>query len=138
MSGDGVVIDITSTPDSAWCDGFAEVSCVPTALRTAQDRMLAALRLPAAFAVLRTGATPISYGFAVMERGMVGLFDIVTVPDMRRRGHGRHLVEALFSWGRSQGASCAYLQVVATNAPALALYHQLGFCETYRYHYRMR
>jgi ribosomal protein S18 acetylase RimI-like enzyme len=137
-SDGGVIIDITSAPDLAWCDGIAEANGVPTALRSAHDRMLAALRLPAAFAVLRTGITPISYGLAVVERGMVGLFDIVTVPDARRRGYGRCLVEALLAWGMVQGASGAYLQVVATNMPALTLYDQLGFCETYRYHYRMR
>jgi ribosomal protein S18 acetylase RimI-like enzyme len=67
---------------------------------------------------------------------MVGLFDIVTLPSARRRGVGRRLVTSMLAWARDEGATDGYLQVVATNAPAIALYRQLGFDEAYRYHYR--
>ena len=131
------MVDIAPVPDSIWCNGFAEANNIPATRRVIHDRMLAALRFPAAFAVLRIGTTPVAYGRAVIERGMVGLFDIVTAPAMRRRGYGRQLVSALLAWGLVQGAYGAYLQVVATNIQALALYEQLGFREEYRYHYRI-
>ena len=79
----------------------------------------------------------VAWGLAVAERGKVGLFDIVTAPEARRQGAARRLVMALLAWGQGQGARDAYLQVVTTNAPAIALYRSLGFVAAYRYHYRV-
>ncbi len=47
------------------------------------------------------------------------------------------LVDSLLAWGAKAGCTEAYLQVVATNAPAIALYRALGFTEVYRYHYQV-
>jgi GNAT superfamily N-acetyltransferase len=131
-------VAIASIPDEAWRRGFADANAVAPAKRGIHDQMLAAIRLPAAFATLSEDGQPLAYGLAVAERGMVGLFDIVTVQSVRRRGAGRRLVASLLAWGWSKGAAAAYLQVVATNAPAVALYQEFGFREAYRYHYRVR
>lgn len=127
-----------SAPDATWSEGFAAANAVPPAHRHTHDRMLAAIRMPAAFASLDgEGGRPIAWGLGVAERGRIGLFDIVTDPAARRQGAGRRLVTSLLAWGQAQGATGAYLQVVATNAPAIALYEWLGFRECYRYHYRI-
>ena len=65
----------------------------------------------------------------------LGLAGLEVDPSHRRRGLGLALVAALVAWGAEQGASTAYLQVHADNAPALALYDRLGFehHHTYRY-----
>lgn len=128
---------IARKPDAAWAHGFAEANRVPERHRPTHDAMLAAIRWPAAFASLVDGERKLAYGLAVAERGKVGLFDIVTVPAARRTGAGRRLVESLLAWGAKAGCTEAYLQVVATNAPAIALYRALGFAEVYRYHYRV-
>jgi N-acetylglutamate synthase len=133
---DGDVI-ITSCPTSAWLAGFAEANRVPEEHRATLAAMFASLRFPAAFATLHRNGAPVGYGMAVAERGMVGLFDIVTVDGARRQGVGRRVVDALMGWGRTHGATQAYLQVVAANAPALNLYRAMGFAEAYRYHYRI-
>jgi ribosomal protein S18 acetylase RimI-like enzyme len=101
------------------------------------DRMLANIVPETGFgAALDAGGQPVAFGLGVVERGHVGLFDIVSDPQRRRAGHGRRLVEGLMAWGRARGASRAYLQVVAGNARAIALYDSLGFREVYRHCYR--
>jgi ribosomal protein S18 acetylase RimI-like enzyme len=75
---------------------------------------------------------------AVAERGYVGLFDINTAPQWRRKGIGTQLVRTLLSWGKDHGASRAYLQVMKDNEAALALYASLGFTEAYAYWYRVK
>jgi GNAT superfamily N-acetyltransferase len=77
-------------------------------------------------------------GLAVREGTWVGLFDIVTSPQHRRRGHARRLVGGLLGWAQSRGATRAYLQVTLDNNPALRLYEAFGFREAYQYWYRRR
>jgi GNAT superfamily N-acetyltransferase len=80
----------------------------------------------------------IACGLAVLETDVLGIFDVVTALPHRRRGYGAGLVGGLVGWGLARGADYAYLQVVKTNAPALALYRKLGFAQAYEYWYRIR
>ena len=130
-------VRIDSVPSPHWSAGFAAANRVPENRRALHDRVLAAICWPTAFAALERDGTAIAWGLAVAERGMVGLFDIVTAPEARRQGAARRLVTALMAWGSEAGAVDAYLQVVATNTPAIRLYESLGFQEAYRYHYRV-
>ncbi|MDQ7024904.1 MAG: GNAT family N-acetyltransferase [Anaerolineae bacterium] len=77
-------------------------------------------------------------GLAVRKDNFVGLFDIVVDASQRRQGLGKGLVSSLMAWGLSQGASSAYLQVVAENAPAQTLYAHLGFALHHKYWYRIK
>jgi GNAT superfamily N-acetyltransferase len=62
----------------------------------------------------------------------------VTVDERyRRRGLATAVMAALGEWARDRGAHSCLLQVVESNAPALALYARLGFTEHHRYHYRL-
>ena len=88
------------------------------------------------FGVLADAGKPVACGMAVVEGELAGLFDIVTHPDSRRRGYGRLLVQSLLAHAATMGARRVYLQVLADNAPALALYEQLGFQTLYAYWYR--
>jgi len=72
---------------------------------------------------------------AVVDRGLVGLFDVGTVRALRRRGFARSAVAGALAWGRARGARLGYLQVMAGN-PAIALYERLGFRALYRGDYR--
>jgi N-acetylglutamate synthase len=73
-------------------------------------------------------------GIAVDHDGLVGLFCLAVDPARRRSGLGTAIVRALLAGAR---ARTAYLQVEEANAPAVALYEQLGFSEAYRYCHRL-
>ena len=131
-------VQIDATPSATWLDGFAAANGVRVPYHAIHHGMVHAIALPCAFASLRDGAgQTIGFGLAVLERGAIGLYDIVVDPAFRGQGHGRALVCALLQWGRDAGAVSAYLQVRAVNEAARRLYSWLGFAEVYQYHYRI-
>lgn len=131
-------VQIETTPTAAWLDGFAAANGVAAQNHAVHHSMVHAIALPCAFASLHDGAgRTIGFGLAVLERGAIGLFDIVVDPALRGQGHGRGLVCALLQWGRDVGAGSAYLQVRAVNGVARSLYAGLGFVEVYGYHYQI-
>ena len=79
----------------------------------------------------------VSCGLAVADGDYLGLFDIVTIVEQRRRGYGLELTSSLLAWGQAVNTRYAYLQVMAKNDPALSLYGKLGFQEIYDYWYRI-
>jgi acetyltransferase len=54
-------------------------------------------------------------------------FAVVVQGDMRGHGLARHLMERLMAWGRAQGLTAIFGQVLADNAPMLAFVRRLGF-----------
>jgi len=72
----------------------------------------------------------------ILERGWLGIFGMLTHPDMRRRGIATAVLRALAGWGQVQGAERAYLQVMENNKTALTLYTRAGFTSQYQYYYR--
>lgn len=57
----------------------------------------------------------------------LGISAVAVAADRRRRGHGRAVCSALLDWGARRGAHRAYVQVLAENDAAVALYTSLGF-----------
>lgn len=78
---------------------------------------------------------PASAVRCVLDRDIAGIFDLVSSPDFRRCGNARLIVASALAWAKRNGASQAWLQVVAANQPAIALYESFGFSEMYRYRY---
>ena len=74
-------------------------------------------------------------GYAGSDGEWVGLGGLWVDPAARRSGLGLAVVGALLDWGAAQGATTAYLQVLADNAAAIGLYDRLGFREHHRYRY---
>ena len=54
---------------------------------------------------------------------------IATHPDHRREGLARRLLERFHATARARGATTAFLEVAADNAPALALYLSAGYVQ---------
>jgi ribosomal protein S18 acetylase RimI-like enzyme len=108
---------------------------------TERDRAIAAVMLSSIpgltlTASLKENSETVAIGRAVLERGYVGLYDIMTAPAHRGRGLGGQICTALLEAARQRGAANAYLQVVEDNVPARALYKGLGYKARYRYWYR--
>ena len=97
---------------------------------------LARIGPAAGYALVRDGGDPVAAGLAVRDGVWVGLFSMFTLPEHRRRGFGRALVQATGRWAQARGAEHLYLQVERDNPAALALYAGAGFEEVYGYHYR--
>jgi GNAT superfamily N-acetyltransferase len=89
------------------------------------------------YASLTVSEEAVSCALGVLEDAFFGLFDVVTAPEHRKKGHGTALLSAMLGWAREKGARYAYLGVVERNSPARRLYDKLGFQEVYRYWYRV-
>jgi GNAT superfamily N-acetyltransferase len=88
---------------------------------------------PRRFALARVDGVPAATGYARVEDEWLYVACVGTAPGYRRRGLARAVSERLFAWGGTVGARRAILQVETKNAPAQALYAQLGFRPRYVY-----
>lgn len=77
-------------------------------------------------------------GYGVIERGFIGLYDIIVKDEFRSRGYGKEIIETILSKAKEKGINKAYLAVVDNNTVAKNLYNKLGFKEIYKYWYRMK
>lgn len=91
----------------------------------------------ARFALARVDGQPAAVGLGVIDRGMMGVFSMLTLPPVRRRGAGRAVLAALAAAAQEEGVGALYLQVERDNPPAIALYAAASFRELYGYHYRL-
>ena len=130
-------VEIQRDVSAAWIAEYVACSGLRASDAPTLERMLRSIPAPVAFAALHIDGTAVAFGYAALERGHVGLFDIVSQRQARRRGFGLRVVRALMDWARQAGAYHAYLQVVAANGPARSLYAGLGFRTVYGYHYRV-
>jgi ribosomal protein S18 acetylase RimI-like enzyme len=81
------------------------------------------------------GGTFAGCGYGVVEKGFVGLFDIVVKEEFRGKGYGKEIVETILASAEETGVKKAYLAVVNNNVIAKNLYGKLGFREIYKYWY---
>lgn len=130
------VIDGAVTEE--WLDSYCRLARASGEQRAIMRRMLANIRTKAAFVRLMHEGRAVACGIGVVERGYLGLWDVITDSEARNRGFGRQLLLHLLAWGKQNGAGQAFLAVVADNEPALSLYAKLGFKEMYRHWYRVQ
>src|SRR5205085_636201 len=99
-------------PADEWLDAFASFNAVGPRHRETLRPIIAAI-VPARrlIAVVEDDAI-VACGLGVAQPPFVGLFDIVTRPDRRKRGIGARVVSSLLHWGRQQGATAGCLQVM--------------------------
>lgn len=132
------VVELSQELNHKWLQNFCRMNQVHPDNQAVLERMLKNIKTLTGFALLVVSDTVVACGLGVIEGNHIGLFDIVTHPAYRGRGFGTELVLGLLKWGKDAGADTAYLQVVATNTPALRLYAKSGFKESYQYWYRIK
>lgn len=103
----------------------------------AAERMGAFHRIarPRVFASIEVEGAPVAIGGSAIEGDWAGVFGMRTLAGYRRQGLARDIVAALMVGARQAGATKAYLQVEAPNAPAIALYERFGFEAVFAYSY---
>jgi GNAT superfamily N-acetyltransferase len=133
----GSEVTIHPQPTAAWIEAFCTHSPVRPEHRDTMRRMLSAIAAPAGFAFVEEAGQPMAMAIGAVQGDHMGLFDVLVMPQARRRGLARKVTESLYAWAWRHGARFAYLQVVATNAAAMPLYAAQGFRTVYAYEYRV-
>jgi len=133
---DGIETVVAPIPTCEWLDAVSAFSEFSEAKRSGMKQKLARLAIPAAFIVLRIDGLAVATVMATVHGGRLGVLDLAVSPDKRRRGLARAAIGEAIRWGGTHGAGEIWLQVVAGNAPAEALYRTLEFEEIYPYGYR--
>lgn len=123
-------IAISDAPSDAFWSPMRAAAPSPEDFAERQDIVLRTQE-GSAFAVANNAAI----GLGRLTGDLIGLYLMRTAPSVRRQGYARDIVRALCAWGKTNGAASAYLQVEASNAPAVALYANEGFKRAYAYHY---
>jgi ribosomal protein S18 acetylase RimI-like enzyme len=131
-------VNLTETYDDAWFAAYCRAEAVNPQAAEGRRNILARIGPRAGYALLQVEGYPAGMGLAVMERGWVGIFSMATEAEFRRRGLATVVMRSLAEWGKANGATQLYLQVMENNGPAQALYRKLGFETLYHYHYRQR
>jgi GNAT superfamily N-acetyltransferase len=130
-------VAIQPAPSPAWIEAFSTYSPVAPEHRDTMRRMLTSIAAPVGFAFVEEAGQPMAMAISAVNGDHMGLFDVLVMPQARRRGLARKVTETLYAWAWDHGARFAYLQVVATNSAAMPLYEAQGFRTVYSYEYRM-
>jgi ribosomal protein S18 acetylase RimI-like enzyme len=126
---------VSAAPDDAWID--IEVARGRyAAIASTFLEVLGRLAPRAGFATARVDGRAVAACLLVHDEDVVVVAAMRTLPDARRRGAARALLDAGARWAAERGATLAFLQVEHDNVAALSLYAAAGFATRYAYHYR--
>ena len=89
----------------------------------------------ALFASVREGGQTVACGAACYAQGWLSMHGLRTAASQRGRGLAGRMIRAMALEAQRRGISRAFLQVDASNAPALALYRRAGMITAWSYAY---
>lgn len=118
---------VASTADEAWLRLYPR----------AEDPVVAraVLEGPRTVGFVSIGAPAVGIGRIVVTGEWAGISAVEVVPERRREGIARRVVDTALAWATERGADKAYLQTMRDNTAALALYEPFGFVDHHEYRY---
>lgn len=120
-------------PDAAWAAVFVGEGFDPV---DGASRVATLSRAPGAlFASIRDGEQTVAAGMGGFSHGWASVHGMRTALHCRGRGLAGRVLATLAREARSRGIDRIFLQVEASNAPALALYRRAGFETAWVYNY---
>ncbi|WP_267234750.1 GNAT family N-acetyltransferase [Phyllobacterium sp. 0TCS1.6C] len=131
----GSGVGVTSNDVDGFVDAYLVLQPGNDGLRRGLTGTIDAIQPEKALLTIVDDGRVVAAGICVRDGALAGLFNIISAPDVRRRGVGTRLVRAALDWAAQRGARKAWLQVELSNGAAIALYHRFGFQDIYRYHY---
>ena len=125
--------------DRAWQENYFRLNGISDNLKIKTARAIQGniLNKTLCASIVEEDAT-VACGLCVIERGYAGLFDVIVDLNHRGKGFGFDICNSLLNNAAKMGAKFSYLQVVADNTPAIALYNKLCFNDCYQYWYRVK
>lgn len=131
-------VQIDQQPNDEWIHHFCRLSSVDDKHKQTMKRMLSNHCSTKGFFTLYHNDEVAACGLGMIDRKVLGIYDIVTHPNYRNQGYGEQLMLHIIQWGKNKGAEHSDLAVLLHNEPALKLYAKLGFQEMYRYWFRVK
>jgi GNAT superfamily N-acetyltransferase len=133
--GDASAAVVTESVDDELYGVVASVNRSFAEHRHVAMALIDGVQQPSAYAVARIDGELAAAGRAVADGKWLGVYNMATLPERRRRGGAKAVLAALARWGRERGADTAYLQMEADTAAAQALYASAGFVHRYEYQF---
>jgi GNAT superfamily N-acetyltransferase len=131
--GDGIEVRLAERPDADWLAMYLGEGLDPVdgASRSAALARAEGTR----FASLVEGGQTLACGAASFGHGWLGVHGMRTAARQRGRGLAGRIVQAMALEAQRRDVARVFLQVDASNTPALALYQRLGFRTAWAYAY---
>lgn len=118
---------IETTADDDWLARYGRVAD--------PDLARAVMEGPPVVGFVSISRPAVAIGRVVVTGEWAGLSAVEVLPEARRRGLARRVVETSLSWAVQNGADKAYLQTMRSNEAALRLYAPYGFVDHHDYRY---
>ncbi|MFG1820291.1 GNAT family N-acetyltransferase [Kribbella sp. NPDC049174] len=132
-----VDVNISSVPDDAWMDAWWRIDG-----HGGEDEQAAARQIlnrgRALYATIPSVGPVKAIGRLALVDDWAGLYCLAVDERFRRQGLALAVIRTLLQKATTLGVRRVFLQVVAENEPARALYDRLGFRTVSQYHYRVK
>jgi GNAT superfamily N-acetyltransferase len=132
-AGEDVTVTVDRVPDASWLAAFRYGD---QPLPPAAEGIMTRADHPVFVAVRDAGGTPRAITRGAITPRWLGITAVEVAEPWRRQGLGRRVIVELARYAARYDVRHVYLQVAEDNAPARALYAQLGFTTHHSYLYR--